>query len=95
MDLIAKIKQIGVENCMFLVPMLPVHSFIGISFPTSSDETTVVSAVVDEEIYEIEEDYKINLKSTDPKFGKQHFYVSDLEHMIKDGKIQMFSKVEL
>ena len=94
MNLIAKIKQIGVENCMFLVPMLPVHSFIRVSFTTSSDETTVVSAVVDE-IYEIEEDYKINLKSTDPKFGKQHFYVSDLEHMIKDGKIQMFSKVEL
>ena len=36
------IEEVGIENCLFLVSMLPVNVFFGIAFTSSNDTEAVV-----------------------------------------------------
>lgn len=93
MNLKEKIEKAGIENCMFLVPMRPVNTYFGfISFTSSSDPEFIVPAKINEDRYKVSDNYKITLKSIYEKFGKEHFYISDLESMISSGTIQFFVK---
>lgn len=95
-DLQNRILEVGVENCMFIVPMKPVQTVFGLFAYTSSDDPDFdVPAVINEDRYPVEKGYKITLKSTYEKFGKQHFYLSDLEHMINDGRVKFFVQQKL
>ena len=96
MNLIKQIEEAGIENCMFLVPMKPVNTYFGIiSFTSSNDPDFIVPAKIDESRYKIAENYKITLRSTYEKFGKEHFYISDLESMTESGTIEFFIKPKL
>lgn len=91
MKLIETIKKNGIENCIFLIPMKPVRTVLGlISYTSSSDEDFVVPAEICEERYKVSENYKITLKSIYKGFGKEHLYVMDLEQLIDQGTVQFF-----
>ena len=91
MDLKEKIEKVGIENCMFLIPMRPVRTYFGlISLTSSSDPEIVVPAKITEERYKLKDNYKITLKSVYDGFGSDHFYMSDLESLIKSGTIEFF-----
>lgn len=91
MNLKEKIENAGIENCMFLVPMRPVRTYFGlISLTSSSDPEIVVPAKITEERYKLKDNYKITLKSVYDGFGSDHFYISDLEILIKSGTIEFF-----
>lgn len=86
-----KIEKAGIENCLFLVPMQPVQTIFGlISFTSSEDEEKIVPAKICENRYKVEEDYKISLRSIDPKYGVQHYYKYDLRQLIDQGSIEFF-----
>lgn len=91
MNLKEKIESAGIENCMFLVPMRPVRTYFGlISLTSSSDTEIIVPAKITEERYKLKDNYKITLKSVYDGFGSDHFYISDLESLIKSGTIEFF-----
>ena len=91
MNLKEKIEKAGIENCMFLVPMRPVRTYFGlISLTSSSDPEIIVPAKITEERYKLKDNYKISLKSVYDSFGKEHYYVSDLESLISSGTIEFF-----
>ena len=85
------IEKAGVENCIFLVPMRPVRTYFGlISLTDSSDPEIIVPCKITEERYKLKDNYKITLKSIYDGFGSEHYYVSDLESLIKGGVIEFF-----
>jgi hypothetical protein len=91
MEFIEQINTAGIENCMFLIPMKPVTKFMGmIAYTSSSDPDIIVPAKISEARYKLKEQYKITLESIYEQFGKQHFYISDLVHLIADGTIEFF-----
>ena len=91
MNLKEKIEKAGIEKCMFLVPMRPVRTYFGlISLTSSSDPEIIVPAKITEERYKLKDNYKITLKSVYDSFGKEHYYVSDLESLISSGTIEFF-----
>jgi hypothetical protein len=91
MNLKEKIENAGIENCMFLVPMRPVRTYFGlISLTSSSDPEIIVPAKITEERYKLKDNYKISLKSIYDIFGKEHYYVSDLESLISSGTIEFY-----
>jgi hypothetical protein len=79
MNLIKEILEVGIDNCLFLVPMRPLNTILGFSFTSSSDPEFVVTAKITEERYKVSENYKLTLKSTMDGFGKNQgiieFYV--------------------
>ena len=93
MNLSEQILKVGIESCLFLVPMKPVRTFMGmIAFTSSEDNDVIVPARITEERYKISDDYKITLKSDYSLYGKVNFYLSDLEMMINDGRVQFYIK---
>ena len=91
MKLRDKIINAGIEKCMFLVPMTPLHSVFGfISYKSSSDQEVLVPATISESRYKVSENYKITLQSIYGAYGKENYYLSDLEIMIEKGTVKMF-----
>ena len=91
MRLLEQIQKVGIENCIFLVPMRPVNVYFGIlALTSSSDPEIIVPAKICEKRYKLSDKYKITLKSIYERFGTEHFYISDLEQMIKDGTIKFY-----
>ncbi len=79
----------GAHNLEFVVPMHPLRQCGFIVYTTSGDEAVPVKCKIDQSRYPLDEEYKVTLRSLDPRFGHDHFYVSDLESMIEQGHITM------
>lgn len=94
MSLQEKIKDAGIDNILFLVPMKPVRSLLWIHYTSSDDEEVLVPAKICESRYKVSEGYKITLKSIYPRFGKESFYISDLTLLIKNGTVQIFNSMK-
>lgn len=87
------IEKNGIENCFFMVPMRPIRSVLGLfNYKNSDDKETSVPCVISEDRYKVSGNYKITLKCLYPSFGQEHFYISDLEALIKRGIIDAYSK---
>ena len=86
----ARILRAGVENCLFMVPMRPIHRVLGIGFTNSANEPLMVPAAIDESRYPIAEYYKVELRSSLSGFGRETFYFMDLEKLIEDGIVQFY-----
>ena len=82
----------GINNCMFLVPMKPVHTMCGIAYTSSNDSDSLVPAEITEDRHKVHDNYKITLSSIYKRFGKNHYYFSDLKLLIDDGTVQFFVK---
>lgn len=48
-NLTEEILKIGVKNVIFLIPMSPVHTIMGISYTSSSDKKFIVPCKINEE----------------------------------------------
>jgi len=95
MELKDKIKEVGVENCLFIFPFRPIRTVMGlIAYTSSNDEEADLPAVINEERYKIEDGYKITLQCTVPGFGKKHLYQTDLKALIERGIATMYRKEE-
>lgn len=91
MELVKQITEAGIENCLFLVPMRPIRTYFGlISITSSSDPEIIMNAKISESRYKVGDNYKITLESTIAGFGKEHYYISDLENMISRGTVEFF-----
>lgn len=79
----------GIENfrCFaqmgFIEEVIPCFGLAMIS----GDKQTWVECCIDESRYKIEDDYKITLKSLDPRAYKEDYYQSDFMSLVKSGHI--------
>jgi len=92
-QLIKEITVIGIKNCMFMIPMRPIRTYFGlISLTSSNDPELIVPTRITEDRHKVLDNYKIELASDYPGFGKKSFYVSDLQSLIRRGNIEFFKK---
>ena len=82
-DLTKDILARGVENVRFKILMRPLRIYGPIVITSSQDEEVMVECVIDESRYKVRENYKIGLKSLDPRFGSESFYICDLEGLME------------
>jgi len=92
MDIVSLAETYGVKNLRFFIPMHPLEMFgfiPGIGFKSSDTPTEIVECEIDESRYQVADDYKITLKAIENHesgsklFGKEHFYITDLENLIE------------
>ena len=98
-NLVDLVSEYGVKNLVFYVPMRPISYaglIPGIAFKTSNSEECVVECRIDETRYKVSDNYKVTLKCIDERFGKEHYYISDLEQLFDssrendDGRFRCF-----
>lgn len=103
-ELLKIIEDNGIENIIFLLPMRPLRSILGVfQYTTSDDLMMIVPAKITEERYKLTDRYKISMKSiyNSPNsgitekietnnFGTEHFYLSDLTSLLDQGYVRMF-----
>lgn len=80
-------REFGVKNVVVTIPMRPVHfaNFIpGLALAVSSDEPIIVAGFINEDRYKVEDNYKITLESNDARCGREHYYICDLNNMIRN-----------
>jgi hypothetical protein len=86
MDLVKLVAEYGVKNLRFFIPMQKLQ-FGGliprIAFKVGGDPTFVTECYIDEELYKVEDNYKITLRAMDLIFGRESYYISDLESLLK------------
>lgn len=90
------IKEYGAENIYFLIGMNPIRTFFGL-FPHTSSSDPIIPMLcnIDETRYKVFDNYKITLKSVEQIkgiVGREHYYISDLQLMIRQGNVQVFIK---
>ena len=87
------VKQYGVENVFFISKVLPLRRVMFLSYTSSSDEPINMLCKIDETRYKVSDGYKITLKPMHEGFATEHYYQSDLESIIKQGKIELLIKI--
>lgn len=97
MKLLPLISKYGIVDLMFFADFRPIRTVAGIiSYTSSNDEPLTLPAKIDPSRYDPMEGYKITLKPIYPGFGNgDHFYLSDLESMIKDGRVRVFVNAQI
>lgn len=85
------ILKAGVENVRFKLAMSRVHRFPGttLGFVSRGENEKLVDCFIDEKRYKVEDDFKITLRAEDPNYGYEHFYLMDLNTLVRDGTVQM------
>lgn len=76
------------KSAHYFVLMHPLESVLGLMFYTSSNtrEKWVECEVV-EERYKVEDEYKVELRSIEPGYGKETFYQCDFNSLLQSGLI--------
>lgn len=88
------IRKYGKDNLVFFVPMRPLRTAFGLfKYTSSSDDETMVLCKIVEERYKLQDNYKIELNSRDPRFGKESFYITDLNSLINSEVISVYGLV--
>lgn len=80
----------GAENLRFLVALRPLRKMIFFAYTSTSDPEEMKLCRIVEERYKLSENYKVELKAEDTNFGKQSFYVMDLNSLLRQGQIRVF-----
>jgi hypothetical protein len=86
-----KILSVGAENCIFVVPMKPIHNLGFVSVTVSSDDCQMIPCQITEERYKLSEGYKISLKPLKEGFATEHFYLADLIGLIREGTVKFLA----
>ncbi len=80
------VDEYGPKNVRFFLPMSPLQ-FIdlipGLAFTSSSTARQVVECEIYEGRYKVSENYKIELLALNPQFGKESWYISDLNTALR------------
>lgn len=92
MNLLDLLKTVGNDNVSFLLPMSRLHfvPVIGLAYTTSSDPQQNIICKISEDKYKLSDNYKTTLVSTTEGYGQKHFYISDLESLIREGTFKIF-----
>jgi len=94
-NLTETILKNGIDNMYFITEVKPLRTALFISYTSSSDPDIEMLCSIDEERYQVKDNYKITLKPIYDGFAKEHYYISDLEQMINSGSIKMLVNFKL
>lgn len=91
-DIKKLVAEHGAENVMFISKVSPLRKVMMISYTSSSDKEIDMLCRIDEERYKVKEGYKITLRPIYDGFAHEHYYQSDLESLIKEGRVTLLLK---
>lgn len=80
------VEEYGAANVRFFLPMSPLEymGFIpGIAFTSSNSPKKIVECTVYEGRYKVADGYKIELKAVDELYGKESWYITDLDSALR------------
>lgn len=93
-DIKQAVQEYGVKNIRIFGPGTAfscVVPFMGIGLKDNSSEKTRTEFVIIEELYKIEDNYKVQLLAVDENtFGKERFYQSDFNMLVNDGQFDVY-----
>lgn len=90
-DIISLVKEHGIENLRFLVPMRPLNVVFGlIAYKSSNDRESNQVCRITEKRDKLSQNYKVELQAENKNFGKERYYISDLNTMIDLKQIRVF-----
>lgn len=92
-DICQRILEAGVENVLFMVPMRPLRTMLFLSYTSSDDPEVVVPCKIVEDRYKVSSGYKIEVVSIMPGFGRQKFYVQDLDSCLVNGRVEWYARM--
>lgn len=87
MGVVELAQEYGVNNLRFFIPLsrLELVGIIpGIAFRNLNSPQDIVECVIDESRYPVSEDYKITLRACNPAYGQEHYYISDLNSILRE-----------
>ena len=73
----------------YFVKMQPINimSFIGWAYTSSLDNEKWVECEIVEDRYKVETGYKVTLQPINPGYGREHYYQTDFDSLLKEGCI--------
>lgn len=78
----------GIKNFRCFVKMGKIETITPFGFCiVNENENTWTECYIDESRYNVDDGYKITLRSVDPHFSYEHYYQEDFESSIRDGCI--------
>lgn len=83
------ILENGVDSVYFIDKVKPLRTTLFMSYTTSSDPEVEMLCKINTERYKVEDNYKLTLEPIHEGFAKEHYYVSDLESLITEGRIKL------
>jgi hypothetical protein len=95
METIKSIYELhGVESIVAFIPLQPLRTALGlITYTSSNDKHIPVPCVITESRYKVADDYKVEFMSTVEGFGKQSFYQTDFNTLVRNGDIKVYVNV--
>lgn len=75
------------KNKHYFVRMRPINivPLIGWCYTSSSDPEKWVECEVVEDRYKVEDGYKITLQSIEDGYGREHYYQTDFDSLLRSG----------
>lgn len=98
-NIVSLVETYGVKNLRFYIPMRPLEMMgiiPGIALKSSNTQEEMKECEIDESRYKVANNYKITLAAIENPydsqvFGREHFYISDLEGIIeRDSRYRVF-----
>jgi hypothetical protein len=89
------VEEYGAKNVRFYLPMNPLEFaglIPGIAFTSSNSPKQVVECEIYEGRYKISENYKIELRAVNRVYGKESWYIMDLDTALRyqDSRIRVY-----
>lgn len=81
------VEEYGVPNLRFFIEMQELQwlgIFPGLAIKSSDTPYSMQECAIVEDRYKVADDYKITLAAINPVFGKEHYYLSDLNQLMHD-----------
>jgi hypothetical protein len=73
----------GIDAVRIKTKMFPLNTMFGISFTSSGDKPKEVLCKLDEKQYKFADKYKTTLVPEDEKYAYEHYYLCELDSMLR------------
>lgn len=94
-SLLQAIGNVGKDKIVFLAPFRPLRRMLIISYTSSSDPEVMLPARIAEDVYKLADNYKITLEPMYEGYARDHYYISDLESLIRKGTVKVMTELHL
>ena len=84
------------KNKHYYIQMRPINivPMIGWAYTSSSDPEKWVECEIVEDRYKVKDGYKVTLQSIEEGYGREHFYQTDFESLLKSGYVLVKEREE-
>lgn len=90
----AAVAEYGAANLLIIFPCRPLRHVLGLfGYTSSNDPEVMLPCKIKETRYAVSEGYKIDLDPMYEGYSCRSHYLSDVNGMIAEGRVQVFNRV--